>query len=155
MNKKSILSILNLAVVVVISGCASIAEKDVQELEITTTPENCSITIADKSGKSVYQGQTPFKQELPKADGYFSGQIYKMHIEKGECRAADLVVKSKNNLWYVFGNIANAFVPGWIGVDPKTHAMYEFSSPKIKVRLLCDDEDGFPVSQKEEKEEER
>ncbi len=64
-----------------------------------------------------------------------------------------MVVKSKNNLWYVFGNTTNAFIPGWIGVDPKTHAMYELSSPRIKVRLLCDDEDGFPESQIEEKEE--
>ncbi len=150
MSNKSIISILSIIIFIGLSGCASIAEKDIQELEITTTPESCSITVTDKNGENIYQGKTPFNQTLSKAEGYFTGQIYNIHIEKGGCRPADLVVKSKNNLWYVFGNTANAFIPGWIGVDAKTHAMYELSSSKIHVRLVCSDEDGFPGVVKKE-----
>ena len=143
MSNKSTILILSFITFISLSGCASIAEKDIQELEITTTPDSCSITVTNKNGENVYRGKTPFKQALSKADGYFAAQSYNIHVEKGGCRPADLIVKSKNNLWYVFGNTANVFIPGWIGIDAKTHAMYELSSSKIHVRLVCSDEDGF------------
>lgn len=104
MSCKSILTVFVLSVLLSLSGCASIVDKDAQKVEITTVPANCFITIKEKDGKPVYSGQTPFKQELNKAKGYFSGQVYDVHIERGGYRPVDLVIKSKNNIWYVFGN---------------------------------------------------
>ena len=88
---------LSISTMLSLFGCASIVDKDVQEIEITTIPENCSISIKDKDGENVYTGQTPFKEELTKAKGYFSGQSYDIHIEKGGYRPVDLVVKSRNS----------------------------------------------------------
>ena len=151
MNCKSILTVFGLSVLLGLSSCASIVNKDVQEVEVTTVPANCSIAIREKDGKYVYSGQTPFKQELKKANGYFSGQVYEVRIEKGGYRPVDLVIKSKNDIWYVFGNTIDAFIPGWIGVDAKTKTMYEFSEPKLEIHLISDSETGFPGQEKEEK----
>jgi hypothetical protein len=151
MSCKSILTVFVLSVLLSLSGCASIVDKDAQKVEITTVPANCFITIKEKDGKPVYSGQTPFKQELNKAKGYFSGQVYDVHIERGGYRPVDLVIKSKNNIWYVFGNTINAFIPGWIGVDAKTETMYELSEPKLEIHLIFDRETGFPGQDKEEK----
>lgn len=86
MSCKSILTVFVLSVLLSLSGCASIVDKDAQKVEITTVPANCFITIKEKDGKPVYSGQTPFKQELNKAKGYFSGQVYDVHIERGGYR---------------------------------------------------------------------
>ena len=80
MNSKSLLLMLSISTMLSLFGCASIVDKDVQEIEITTIPENCSISIKDKDGENVYTGQTPFKEELTKAKGYFS------EIGRASCR---------------------------------------------------------------------
>lgn len=131
-------SLLLVACSFLIAGCASIFEKETQEIEIVTEPAECSITITNNEGKKLFEGKTPFKAELDKANGYFKGHTYDVHIEKGGFRTQDIIIKSKNNAWYVFGNTFNAFVPGWIGIDPKTHAMYEFTPAKLEIRLVPD-----------------
>lgn len=151
MNSKSLLLMVSISTMLSLFGCASIVDKDVQEIEITTIPENCSISIKDKDGENVYTGQTPFKEELTKAKGYFSGQSYDIHIEKGGYRPVDLVVKSRNSVWYVFGNTFSGFIPGWIGVDAKTRSMYEMSPSRIEIRLISDTETDFPGQLETEK----
>ena len=136
MNSKSLLLMLSISTMLSLFGCASIVDKDVQEIEITTIPENCSISIKDKDGENVYTGQTPFKEELTKAKGY---------------RPVDLVVKSRNSVWYVFGNTFSGFIPGWIGVDAKTRSMYEMSPSRIEIRLISDTETDFPGQLETEK----
>lgn len=64
MSCKSIFTVFGLSVLLSLSGCASIVDKDTQKVEITTVPANCFITIKEKDGKPVYSGQTPFKQDV-------------------------------------------------------------------------------------------
>lgn len=89
----------------------------------------------------IYQGVTPFKEELKKAKGFFKGEDYAVHIEKGGYRAVDLVITSHNNGWYVFGNTLNAFLPGWLIVDPKTTDMYRLDPEKVLIELVPLDEE--------------
>ncbi len=62
MNSKSLLLMLSISTMLSLFGCASIVDKDVQEIEITTIPENCSISIKDKDGENVYTGQTRLRR---------------------------------------------------------------------------------------------
>jgi conserved uncharacterized protein len=124
-----------------LSGCASVFSSSTQLVELVTNPEGASITITNRSGEVVYQGVTPFKEELKKAKGFFKGEDYAVHIEKGGYRAVDLVITSHNNGWYVFGNTLNAFLPGWLIVDPKTTDMYRLDPEKVLIELVPLDEE--------------
>ena len=50
MSCKSIFTVFGLSVLLSLSGCASIVDKDTQKVEITTVPANCFITIKEKDG---------------------------------------------------------------------------------------------------------
>lgn len=119
-----------------VSGCASLFSSNTQIVEIETSPEGASITIINQDGEIVFQGKTPFKEELTKAKGFFKGENYSVHIEKGGYRSVDFVLTSHNNGWYVFGNSLNGFLPGWIGVDPKTTNMYRLDPEKLTMHLV-------------------
>lgn len=116
-------------------GCSSVATKDTQELEVLTSPEQCSILITDNRGKKIFEGCTPSKVQLSKSNGYFEGCTYEIHLEKGGYQAQDIVVKSKNNAWYVFGNTLNGFIPGWLGIDSKLKTMHELTPFKLEVHM--------------------
>ena len=120
MFKRTFLSCISALALLSLGGCASVFSSSTQVIEIETNPEDASITITNRSGEVVYQGRTPFKEELKKAKGFFKGEDYAVHIEKGGFRAVDLVITSHNNGWYVFGNTLNVFLPGWLIADPKT-----------------------------------
>ena len=145
MLKRNFLA-LTTASLFALTGCSSIFSTDKQEVEIVTNPEGASLTITNRSGEVVYSGVTPFKEELLKAESFFKGEIYHVHIEKGGFRAADLEITSKNNAWYVFGNTLNGFVPGWVGVDPKTHTLYELDPPVISIELVPLENELIPIS---------
>lgn len=134
-----------------VGGCASIFSSGTQIVEIDTDPEGASIEIINRDGERIFQGKTPFNEELPKAKGFFKGENYSVHIEKGGYRAVDLVLTSHNNVWYVFGNTLNAYLPGWLAVDPKTTNMYRLDPEKLKLQLLPLDEELNPISEPPQK----
>lgn len=136
MFKRTFLTVASATALLSLTGCASVFSSSSQVVELATNPEGASITVTNRSGEVVYQGLTPFKEELSKAQGFFKGEDYAVHIEKGGFRAADLVITSHNNGWYVFGNTLNAFLPGWLAVDPKTHDMYRLDPNKILIELV-------------------
>lgn len=122
--------------VLALSGCASFQNEEKETVEIETNPEGAFVTITNRSGKTIFTGKTPIKESLERAQGYFKGEIYSVHIEKAGYQAADLTITSKNNAWYVFGNTLAGFIPGWLGVDPKSYRMYELHPIKISLRLV-------------------
>ena len=136
MKKLKILTISALFCSGLLAGCSSIVTHETQELEVLTNPETCSITITDDKGNKVFEGYTPAKVELNKDHGYFEGCVYDIHLEKGGFQPQDLVVKSKNTSWYVFGNTLNVFIPGWISVDPKMRRMHELMPAKVEVHMV-------------------
>ena len=136
MFKRTFLTALSTSGLLSLCGCASIFSSPTQLIEIVTAPSEASIVVTNRSGDVVYQGRTPFKEELNKANGFFKGEDYAIHIEKGGFRAVDLVVTSHNNGWYVFGNTLNAFLPGWLIVDSKTKDMYKLDPEKIQIELV-------------------
>ena len=118
-----------------LSGCASVFSSSTQLGEIETNPSGASIMITNRSGEIVYKGLTPFKEELTKARGFFKGDDYSIHIEKGGYRAADLTLTFHNNAWYVFGNTFNGFLLGWLLFDPKTTHLYRLDPGKVSIDL--------------------
>lgn len=119
-----------------VTGCASFFSSSTQLIEIETNPTEAFITITNRSGETIYQGRTPFKEELAKAKGFFKGEDYSIHIEKGGYRPVDLVLTSHNNGWYVFGNSLTGFLPGWLGIDPHTTNMYRLEPKKVSIELV-------------------
>ncbi len=145
MFKRTFLSCISALALLSLGGCASVFSSSTQVIEIETNPEDASITITNRSGEVVYQGRTPFKEELKKAKGFFKGEDYAVHIEKGGFRAVDLVLTSHNNGWYVFGNTLNVFLPGWLIADPKTTNMYRLDPEKIIIKMVPLEDQIEPV----------
>lgn len=136
MLKKLFFATASIIALISINGCSSVFSSQTEVIEVASNPEGASITITNRKGDTVYKGVTPIKQELAKAEGFFKGEDYAVHIEKGGFRAVDVVITSHNNGWYVFGNTLNAFLPGWLIVDPKTKDMYRLDPKKILVDLV-------------------
>lgn len=136
MLKRTFLAAVSSLPLLSLSGCTSIFSSSTQLIELQTNPEGADIIITNRKGEVVYHGKTPFKKELNKAQGFFKGEDYSIHIEKGGFRAVDLVVTSHNNAWYVFGNTLNGFLPGWLIVDPKTKDMYRLDPEKILIEMV-------------------
>ena len=145
MFKRTFLSCISALALLSLGGCASVFSSSTQVIEIETNPEDASITITNRSGEVVYQGRTPFKEELKKAKGFFKGEDYAVHIEKGGFRAVDLVLTSHNNGWYVFGNTLNVFLPGRLIADPKTTNMYRLDPEKIIIKMVPLEDQIEPV----------
>ena len=144
MFKRTFLAVASAVALLSLNGCASVFSSPNHVVELVTNPEGASITVVNRGGETVYKGLTPFKEELSKAKGFFKGEDYAVHIEKGGYRAVDLVITSHNNGWYVFGNTLNAFLPGWLIVDPKTHDMYQLHPEKVLIELVPLDEELYP-----------
>ncbi len=136
MLKRTLLKSSGAIALLALSGCASVFSTSTQVVEINTNPEHASITITNRSGEVVYKGLTPFKEEVNKAKGFFKGEDYSIHIEKGGFRPVDLLISSHNNGWYVFGNTLNGFLLGWLAFDPKTTNMYKLDPEQTIIELV-------------------
>lgn len=136
MLKRTLLMSSSALALLALSGCASVFSSSTQLVEIETNPSGASIMITNRSEEIVYKGLTPFKEELTKARGFFKGEDYSIHIEKGGYRAADLTLTFHNNAWYVFGNTLNGFLLGWLLFDPKTTHLYRLDPGKVSIDLM-------------------
>ncbi len=77
MNKKLIsLTVVLLAAVFLLPGCASMFTKSTYPLTINSNPPGADITITNKKGKTVYQGQSPAIVKLKSSAGYMSKAEY-------------------------------------------------------------------------------
>ena len=54
---------------IVLSACATIMRDNSQTIPITSSTDNVDIRIADKSGKVIFEGQTPASVNLKTAAG--------------------------------------------------------------------------------------
>jgi hypothetical protein len=105
-------------------GCASIIGKSVYPVAIQSNPGPAKITIVNRDGKEVFQGQTPTTVSLKAGAGFFRGEDYTVTFEKPGYETKKSKIKRGISGWYLGGNFFLGGLVGWLVVDPATGAMW-------------------------------
>jgi hypothetical protein len=117
-------------VIAAASGCASIVSKTSYPVVVATNPPGATVTIKNRDGAQVFQGQSPASARLKSGAGFFKGATYTIQITKDGFADRTVQVTSKVNGWY-FGNLLFGGFVGMLIIDPATGAMYKLENTVI------------------------
>lgn len=132
---KQISTIALSALFLITTSCATIVSKSSWPISINSMPENAKISITDKKGIEIYNGQTPATLKLKSGSGFFGKARYQVKFEKEGYQSRTLPVEFKLNGWY-FGNILIGGVLGLLIIDPATGAMYRLETKDLNETLI-------------------
>ncbi len=127
-------SLLFGAVVLSLSGCASIISGKTQTMTFQSTPELSDITILNRDGKKIHVGKAPVTVSLNRGAGFFVPERYTVIFEKEGYEKKEIKVTPSMNGWYI-GNILFGGIIGLLIVDPATGAMYSLNTKETNVVL--------------------
>lgn len=117
------LMILTIPIILLFS-CASIVSTSNYPVNINSTPNNAEVTILDKNGDEIQNGETPMKVELKSSAGFFQSQSYTIKLKKEGYKERTVTLNSTIDGWY-FANILFGGLPGMLIIDPATGAMWK------------------------------
>jgi len=130
-------TILAGAVVLALTGCATIIGGTTQPLTIKSTPEGAAVSVTNRVGEKIHSGLAPLTVVLNRGAGYFKPEIYTIKFEKDGFENKEVVITAQVNGWY-FGNIIfGGLILGMLIVDPNTGAMYSLTTDKLDEALLA------------------
>jgi hypothetical protein len=101
---------------------------------VNSDPDGAQLTITDKKGVEVYNGNTPASLELKSSSGFFSGAKYTLRFSSPGYADYSVAVSSKLKGLY----FANLFIGGALGmliIDPATGAMWKLDKKYVNVIL--------------------
>lgn len=101
-----------------LSGCSTIMNDRMTDVQITSEPSGQHFSITDEDGQRVATGVTPAKVNLDAAAGFFDGQTYQVAYDKGPTVELDSHVTP----WYWVGFCIS--VVSGLMVDPATGDMF-------------------------------
>jgi hypothetical protein len=117
------------------AGCASIIKGGAQEIPVSSSPSEATITVRNAAGDVVYSGVTPATVTLKKKSAYFAGHNYAVTIEKAGYAPQTVNLERGVAAWYVGGNLGFGGLLGWLVVDPLTGAMWTYRPKDISAAL--------------------
>ena len=113
------------AVVLALSGCASIFNGKTQAVVVTSVPDGALASVTNRAGEKIHTGTTPVTLTLNRGAGYFKAETYTVTLTKEGFATKQLTLTSTVSGWYI-GNILFGGLIGMLAVDPVTGAMYTF-----------------------------
>jgi hypothetical protein len=113
------------AVVLALSGCASIFNGKTQAVMLTSVPDGAAVSVTNRAGEKIHTGTTPVTLTLNRGAGYFKSETYTVTLAKDGFAPKQLTLNSSVSGWYI-GNILFGGLIGMLAVDPVTGAMYTF-----------------------------
>jgi len=113
------------AVVLALSGCASIFNGKTQAVVVTSVPDGATASVTNRAGEKVHTGTTPVTLTLNRGAGYFKSETYTVTLTKEGFATKQLILTGSLSGWYI-GNILFGGLIGMLAVDPVTGAMYTF-----------------------------
>lgn len=147
--KNLIKSALVFTLVLLFSGCASIANNSTENFNFNSDPTHANVTIKDvKLDRVVATNITPFSITLEKKHAFFSGKEYFINVSKKGYLDVNFSIQPSVSGWYLVGNLFFGGVLGWLIVDPATGAMWNLNpqghdqininNQTIMIKLLSD-----------------
>ena len=119
-----------IAIVMVLSSCASIVSRSSWPLTVKSQPVGAKVQITNRQGISVFTGQTPATILLKSSAGFFTAESYLVKLTLDGYAERTIPVSCRLNGWY-FGNIIFGGLIGLLIVDPATGAMYRLETAYI------------------------
>ena len=113
------------AVLLALSGCATIFNGQTQAVTIKSEPEGATLAVTNAAGEKVHSGTTPATVTLKRGAGYFKSESYTVLLSKPGFADKELTITGTMSGWYI-GNILFGGLIGILAVDPATGAMYSF-----------------------------
>lgn len=132
--KRFFKSITFIAMIMVLSSCASIVSRSYWPLTVKSEPMGAKVQITNSHGISVYKGQTPSTVFLKSGAGFFTAESYLVKLSLDGYAEKTIPVSCSLNGWY-FGNIIFGGLIGMLIVDPVTGAMYRLDTQFINETL--------------------
>jgi hypothetical protein len=124
------------ALVLLLSGCASIIKGGTQDISISSSPSGATFEVKDnKNQLSTINGSTPGTVTLKKGTGYFSSASYTITVSKEGYQPHVVTLSGSVNGWYLGGNLIFGGLIGYLVVDPLTGAMWTLSPDKVQAGL--------------------
>lgn len=130
---KLVFPFINLSLVLILTGCASVVSGTKQKVTINSTPPGAKVTVTDWKG-TITETNTPALLRLKRGKGYFTGAFYKVRVEADGYKPSEMWLNPKLNGWYA-GNVLLGGVIGLVLVDPATGAMYSLKPNKLDLVL--------------------
>jgi hypothetical protein len=118
-------SFIAAAVIVSLSGCASIFNGQTQAVSIQSVPEGAAVSVSNRAGEKIHSGPTPVTLTLKRGAGYFKSEVYTLSFSKDGFEPKEVTITGSMSGWYI-GNILFGGVIGMLAVDPVTGGMYIF-----------------------------
>lgn len=112
------------ALIISISGCASIIDGSSRPVTIKSTPDGAHFVVKNANGTEVHSGTTPSTVTLGSKAGYFQKMQYTVVFSKEGYADQNIPLTPSLNGWY-FGNILLGGLIGMLIVDPLTGAMWK------------------------------
>jgi hypothetical protein len=122
-NKKIVNSVIT-ALIVSVSGCASIIGKSSYTVAIKSTPDGTHFVVKNSTGTAVHSGETPATVALISKKGYFKSEQYTVVFSKDGYKEQTVPLTASLSGWY-WGNILLGGLIGMLIVDPATGAMWK------------------------------
>lgn len=123
-----------LATIIAFSSCASMFTKSTYPVAINSTPEGAEVTITDKKGLVVFEGETPATVKLKSSAGYMSKAEYTVKLTLPGYKEETVFIYSSIEGWY-FANILLGGLIGMLIVDPLTGAMWSLDTEHINIKM--------------------
>ncbi len=122
-NKKTANAIIA-ALVISVTGCASIIGKSSYTVAIRSNPEGTHFVVKNSAGIAVHSGETPSTVALTSKKGYFKSEQYTVTFSKDGYTEQTVPLTASLSGWY-WGNILLGGLIGMLIVDPATGAMWK------------------------------
>lgn len=139
---KKILTLV--AIAIVFASCATIFTKSSYPISFTSSPDDAKITITNRSGRTIYAGNTPATITLKSAAGYMKREEYTITLNREGFEPQTTVLTSNLDGWYI-GNILIGGLIGMLIVDPASGAMYRFVDSTVHTELKQSEERGLHI----------
>lgn len=137
-------SILVTIAAVSLASCATIISGSKQTFMLNTKPEDATVTVVNKKGDTVFNGQTPAQVRLKSGAGYFTPAKYDITFTKPGFESQTIPVQFRINGWY-FGNIVIGGAIGMLVVDPLTGGMWTLNENGKNIHRTLKPREGIAL----------
>ena len=110
----------------------------VENVKNYTNTEKVNIKITDKTGSTVFEGQTPTTITLKTSkSGYFNPQKYTITASKDGYKTQTTVIDWHVSGWYYVGNLVFGGLLGYLIIDPISGDMY-YLDDQVQLNMAQD-----------------
>ncbi|MBR2922457.1 MAG: carboxypeptidase regulatory-like domain-containing protein [Alphaproteobacteria bacterium] len=136
---KKIFLIISCGIIsIFLASCATIMRDNYQAIPINANTEKVNIKITDKTGSTVFEGQTPTTITLKTSkSGYFNPQKYTITASKDGYKTQTTVIDWHVSGWYYVGNLVFGGLLGYLIIDPISGDMY-YLDDQVQLNMAQD-----------------